>query len=140
MRREVTYADYSPGHPWYYFLGGTVLPPIAIRAMVRAYGTQGYRSDEIRRAAAQPEPARSETLRKIRIDVMRSLKSNISIYREVARELHRYRIETADQTRGCASADVHTAMSLKFAHLCNDFAHIDLLDATPQQADLFDML
>jgi hypothetical protein len=121
-------------------LGGAVLPPKAIRAMVRAYGTQGYRSDEIRRAAAQPEPARSQSLRKIRIDVMRSLKSNISIYREVARELHRTRIETADQERGCACANVHTAMSLKFAHLCNDFAHLDMLDATPQQADLFDML
>jgi hypothetical protein len=140
MRRDVTYADYSPGHPWYYFLGGRVLPPKAIRAIVRAHGTHGYRRDEIRRAAAQPEPSRSEALRKIRIDVMRSLKSNISIYREVARDLRRYRIETADQPRPAACANVHTAMSLKFAHLCNDFAHIDLLDATPQQADLFDAL
>lgn len=138
MRRPVTFEDYSPGHPWYYFLGGAVLPPKAIRTIVRASGYEGYRVRDIREAAARSEPARSEALRKIRIDVMRSLRSNISIYREVARELRQYRLEHADQPRPSSSADVHTAMSLKFAHLYNDFAHIDLLDRMPQQADLFD--
>ncbi|MGR3507854.1 MAG: hypothetical protein ACU0FF_01050 [Sulfitobacter sp.] len=131
---------YQPGHPWYYLLGGDVLPPKSIRFEVRLEGYKGYRRDEILSAANKAEPQRSQSLRKIRDEVMRSLRLNISRYREVARELHAYRREHADQPLPTCSASVHTSMGLKFSHIYNDFGHLELLDSLPQQVDLFDLL
>jgi len=37
-------------------------------------------------------------------------------------------------------ADVHTNLSLKFAHIYNGFTHLNFLDDLPsQQGDLFDI-
>lgn len=111
-----------------------------IRFEVRLAGYKGYREDDIQQAAAKPEPERSRTLRRIRQETMNSLRENISIYRKVARELHSYRREHAGQEIPNCSAPVHTSMSLKYAHIYNDFGHLELLDSLPQQADLFDAL
>lgn len=117
---------YRPGHPWYYLLGGEVLPPKVIRFEVRLAEYKGYRQEEILSAAAKPEPGRSKALRKIRDEVRQSLKDNISRYREVARELHAYRRSYAGEPVPSCSESVHTAMSLKYAHIYNDFGHLDL--------------
>ncbi|SEN96922.1 hypothetical protein [Palleronia pelagia] len=131
---------YRPGHPWYYLLGGEVLPPKVIRLEARLAEYKGYRQEEILSAARRPEPQRTRLLNKIREEVRHSLSANISRYREVARELHAYRKEHAGQPIPTCSDAVHTSMSLKYAHIYNDFAHINLLDALPQQVDLFDLL
>ncbi|WP_217805722.1 hypothetical protein [Roseovarius sp. A-2] len=116
------------------------MPPKVIRFEVRLAGYKGYRREEILSAASKPEPQRSRLLRKIREEVRQSLKQNISIYREVARELHAYRKAHAGEPVPNCSDSVHTAMSLKYAHIYNDFAHLDLLGSLPQQVDLFDLL
>jgi hypothetical protein len=131
---------YRPGHPWYYLLGGKVMPPKAIRFEVRLAAYKGYRQEEILCAAGKPEPQRSQLLRKIHDEVRQSLKRNISIYREVTRELHAYRRSHEGQPIPNCSGSVHTAMSLKYAHIYNDFGHLELLDSLPEQVDLFDLL
>ncbi|MBB4022540.1 MULTISPECIES: hypothetical protein [Actibacterium] len=131
---------YAPGHPWYYLLGGDILPPKAIRIEARLAEYKGYRQEEILNAAAKPEPQRSKFLHKIRAEVQQSLKDNISRYREVARELHTYRRSHSREPTPNCSESVHMSMSLKYAHIYNDFAHLDLLDSLPQQASLFDLL
>lgn len=131
---------YRPGHPWYYLLGGQVLPPKVIRFEARLADYKGYRQEEILSAAEKSEPQRTKLLNKIRDEVRCSLTANISRYREVVRELHAYRKAHADKPIPYCSEAVHTSMSLKYAHIYNDFAHLDLLDSLPQQADLFDNL
>ncbi|PRY94780.1 hypothetical protein BCF33_0378 [Hasllibacter halocynthiae] len=131
---------YRPGHPWYYLLGGEVLSPKVIRFEARLAGYKGYRQEEILIAAGKPEPQRSQLLSKIRGEVQHSLSANISRYREVARELHAYRRSHAGEPVPNCSEAVHTSMSLKYAHIYNDFAHLDLLDSLPQQTSLFDLL
>lgn len=131
---------YCPGHPWYYLLGGEVLPPKVIRFEARLAEYKGYRQEEILSTTAKPEPGRSRLLRKIREEVRQSLKQNIAIYREAARELHAYRKAHAGEPVPNCSDSVHTAMSLKFSHIYNDFGHLELLDSLPQQVDLFDLL
>ncbi|CUJ30053.1 hypothetical protein [Cognatishimia activa] len=116
------------------------MAPKAIRREVRLEGYEGYRRDEIRDAAKKPEPQRSQSLRKIRDEVRRSLKFNISRYREVARELHAYRKRYEGEPIPNVSASVHTSMGLKFSHIYNDFGHLELLDSLPHQVDLFDLL
>ncbi|ETW11288.1 hypothetical protein ATO8_17510 [Roseivivax marinus] len=131
---------YRPGHPWYYLLGGEVLPPKVIRLEARLAEYKGYRQEEILSAARRPEPQRTRLLNKIRDEVSQSLKANISRYREVARELHAYRNAHAGEPILNCSEAVHTAMSLKYAHIYNDFGHLELLDTLPRQIDLFDLL
>ena len=131
---------YRPGHPWYYLLGGEVSPPKVIRFEARLAEYKGYRQEEILSAAGKPEPQRTKLLNKIRDDVRHSLSANTSRYREVARELHAYRRAHAGEPLPSCSESVHTSMSLKYAHIYNDFAHLDLLDSLPQQASLFDLL
>lgn len=131
---------YSPGHPWYYLLGGEVLPPKVIRFEARLAEYKGYRNEEILCAAGKPEPQRTKSLSRIRDEVRQSLSANISRYREVARELYAYRRSHAGEPLPNCSEAVHTSMSLKYAHIYNDFAHLDLLNSLPQQASLFDLL
>ncbi|MEM7147754.1 MAG: hypothetical protein AAF591_21805 [Verrucomicrobiota bacterium] len=64
--------------------------------------------------------------------------NDVSEYREVVRELHRYR--KTEVTQGKPEfADVHCDVSLKHNHLYNDFAHlIRLEELLSYQPDLFD--
>src|SRR6056297_3605391 len=110
---------YRPGHPWYYLLGGEVLPPKVIRLEARLAEYKGYRQEEILSAARRPEPQRTRLLNEIREEVRQSLSANISCYRDVARELHAYRREHAGQPIPSCSEAVHTSMSLKYAHIYN---------------------
>jgi len=139
-QERYTFGGYNAGHPWFYFLGGPVLSPKQIQESVRITGYGGYMADDIGQADRKSEPRRSTELRALRDEVRRMLSADISRYREVARELHRYRrdVPTENPARSCA--DVHTAMSLKHNHIFNHFAHLQSLDeALSKQRDLFDM-
>ena len=135
-----THCGYGAGHPWFYFLGAPVLAPKEIRAEVRSSGYCGYMADDIRQADNRPEPQRSKSLRDLRDEVLREFWRDMSRYREIARELHRYRKMEDVERRPNACADVHTSMSLKHNHLYNHFAHLLMLEeALTRQGDLFDL-
>lgn len=128
---------YRAGHPWYYVLGGTVPRIKQIQADALNLERRGYLARDIQAAHALPEPQRSCKLKGIRASVVQTLRSDISRYREVARELHKLRSQekAADAQPSCQS--VHTSISLKFCHIKNDFAHLNMLDVLPKQLDLF---
>jgi hypothetical protein len=129
---------YRPGHPWFYVLGGMVLMPKEILTEVKASGYQGYMADTIAKADNKPEPQRSESLRQIRAKVHCDLISDLSCYRECARELHQYRITAIYNGGGPECREIHTSISLKHNHLYNDFAHLVRLDKLlSRQPDLF---
>ena len=137
MSAPVISSGYTPGHPWHYHLGGAVPSPREIRTAVRLSGYLGYREPEIRSAAALAEPARSRALDAIRRDVCNSLRADISRYREVARALHAERRAADGKPLAKSCSDTCTSMSLKYAHIANGFAHLDLLDRLPKQMSLF---
>lgn len=128
---------YSPGHPWYYFLGGKVLGPKSILKDVLASGYRGYRTD-IDKALSLVEPKRSEMLRKIRGNVVLQYHADLERYREVIRELQKTPIHDRRPDGTVSSAPVHTSASLKYCHLYNDLAHLIRIDeALSVQGDLF---
>ena len=132
---------YSIGHPWHYVLGGAIPTLKQIRAQAIGRGYLGYMARDIEEISKRAEPKRSQTLRKIRAKVMDDLQADISRYRELVRELQKFqRANPANETAPICH-DVHTSISLKFAHIYNGFAHLAYLDNLPdQQQDLFDML
>ena len=132
---------YRAGHPWYYLLGGDIPRPRQIQTDAIASDYCGYKVDDLRKIDQQSEPKRSAKLRKWQAKFKSDLKSDLSRYREVVRELHRYReSQDWDVVPSCCD-DVHTAMSLKHAHLYNGFAHLHFLDELlsrgGNQLDLF---
>ena len=131
---------YHAGHPWYYLLGGDIPRPKQIQADAVASSYCGYAVDDLRKIDEQPEPKRSENLRKWQVRFKDELKSDLSRYREVVRELHQYRQnQDWDVVPSCCN-DVHTSMSLKYAHLYNGFAHLHFLDELlGKQLDLFEL-
>lgn len=136
QQRTLRPADYHPGHPWYYLLGGTPPLPKQIMRKVKERGYRGYRQHYIEEAAAKAEPARSAALRAIRDEARRSLFANLSRYREVVHGLRTYRQNPSEQP--CFCSDVHQSVSLKHNHIYNDFAHLIWLDELlSEQPDLF---
>ncbi|WOF72778.1 hypothetical protein QMT40_000400 [Parvibaculaceae bacterium PLY_AMNH_Bact1] len=136
QKKTLTPDDYSPGHPWYYLLGGTPPLPKQIMRKVKERGYRGYRQHCIEEAAAKTEPARSAALRAIREEARKSLFDNLSRYRQVAREL-RFHREAGGIRQGVCS-DVHQSVCLKHNHIYNDFAHLIWLDELlSEQRDLF---
>jgi len=130
--------SYHARHPWYYLLGGDVPTPKQIQANAIASDYCGYKADDIRKLDKQSEPKRSDNLRKWQAKFREDLKFDISIYREVVRELHQYRESQDFNDIPPCCDDIHTSMSLKFAHLYNDFAHLNFLDELlGGQMDLF---
>jgi len=133
------HAGYNAGHPWYYLLGGLVPTPKQIRAHVRSCDYHGYLTDKIIAASRKHEPQRSEALRAIRSKVMAQLRHDLSRYRQVAHELRQHRLHSPVDLERPVCLDVHTNISLKFAHIYNDFAHLFYLDDLPaHQGDLLD--
>ena len=135
------HCGYHAGHPWYYLLGGDIPTPKQIQADAIAANYCGYKADDLRKIDQQAEPRRSENLRKWQAKFRKDLKSDLSRYREVVRELRQYReTQDLDVVPSCCD-DAHTAMSLKHAHLYNDFAHLHFLDELlskgGNQLDLF---
>ena len=129
---------YSPGHPWYYVLGGKAPPPKRILEAVKRRGYKGYREADIAAAAEKPEPARSHALREIRAQVMADLRYDLSVYRRVVRELRQYRERHPAHEETPRCENVHTSVSLKHNHVFNALAHVLYLDELlSSQPDLF---
>ncbi|WP_367389080.1 hypothetical protein [Lewinella sp. LCG006] len=129
---------YEPGHPWYYFLGGTVRTPRQIMEAVQNSGYLGYDVERIEKADARMEPQHSEALRQLKTEALDAYKKDLARYRELAFQLSQKRKNerTAEQGRACE--DIHVNLSLKHNHLYNRFAHlIQLEERLQRQLDLF---
>jgi len=130
---------YASGHPWYYLRGGTVPTPKQIQAEAIASDYCGYMADDIRKIDKMSEPRRSEKLRELQTKFKADLVSDLSRYRKVVRELHHQRKTNRIIDVPVCCSDVHTAMSLKNAHLYNDFAHLHFIEGLlGKQLDLFE--
>ncbi|MEP3198208.1 MAG: hypothetical protein ABJO57_10085 [Lentilitoribacter sp.] len=133
-----TSAYYNAGHPWYYFLGGTILKPKQILENTRESGYKGYLRDDIAAIDKKLEPARSHKLRRIKANTIKKLKSDLAVYRQCALQLHRHPKTELPIKAVMACNDIHTAISLKHNHLVNDFAHlITINDLLYRQGNLF---
>lgn len=129
---------YTAGHPWYYVRRGRVLKPREIALSVKARGYQGYMVDDILKADGKQEPQRSEALRSIKADVLKSFWGNLSRYRALATQLRRFRQTSDPEYEDKICADIHTNISLKHNHIYNDVAHLQLLEeCLTRQKDLF---
>ena len=129
---------YNFGHPWYYVLGGEILSPKQIRAEVSAGNYQGYMADDVHAVDKKHEPHRSEALRAFKAKFMKDLAEDISHYRQIACAIRRDRAENTIFIEPDSCADIHTDISLKYAHIYNDFAHLNYIeDLLAQQGDLF---
>lgn len=134
----LTHCGYSAGHPWFYFLGGAVLPFKAIRADVQKSDYGGYLAGDIETISRKREPQRSTAIKAMRQKIEADLRKDISIYRQCARELSAYRSNGDVGKELAACADIHVSMSLKFNHIYNGFANLMTLEVLPkQQMDLF---
>lgn len=129
---------YSPGHPWYYLLGGAVLMPRAILAQTRASGYRGCYASMIEEADRLAEPKRSTKLRALQQRFFEDLRRDLSRYRTCVRNLRVYRQKSIGSDQPAQCEGVHVAISLKHNHLVNDFAHLVWLDELmTRQGDLF---
>lgn len=130
MTQENTY---NKGHPWYYVLGGKIptLKEIKQDAEISSYN--GYRAEDIKKCSQN-----NSKLKLLREQVRESLKNDISRYRQVALELHKYR-KTTTEICDPICKDVHVNMSLKYNHIFNEFAHLKYIRRSlSYQPDLFD--
>jgi len=115
-------------------LGGEILSPKQIRAEVSAGNYQGYMAEEINAIDNKPEPHRSEALRAFKAKFLKDLAEDISRYRQIACAIRRDRAENSVFIEPDSCADI----SLKYAHIYNDFAHLNCIeDLLAQQGDLF---
>lgn len=134
----LTSSSYNVGHPWYYLLGGEILKPKAIMAQVKASGYRGYRADEIDAADRLPEPKRSQRLRRFEQEVRVTLQRDLRRYRALACELRSERLSRGIPECPTVCNGLHTAISLKYAHVYNGFAHLEALSCLSEhQMDLF---
>lgn len=139
QKERKTVGGYREGHPWYYVLGGEPPKLKEIREGAVTSGYRGCREEAILRAHHKPEPKRSEILRRYRKRALEDLDRDIRIFRKCTRDLRRCQREPNDTNERPRCLDLHVAMSLKYNHLYNDFAHLNLLDELlSQQPDLFD--
>jgi hypothetical protein len=119
-------------------LGGETLSPKQIRAEVSTGSYQGYMAEEINTVDNKPEPHRSEALRAFKAKFLKDLAEDISRYRQIACAIRRDRAENSIFIEPDSCDDNHTNISLKYAHIYNDFAHLNYIeDLLAQQGDLF---
>jgi len=134
---HITHEGYSVGHCWYYRLGGAILKPKAIRDHIIAKGFTGYMAEDIEAADRMDEPSRSAKLRAMKSSVTDEIRADLSRYREIAAKIRRFRRAGIIADMGVTNCP-YLALSLKFAHLCNGFAHLNRIeDLLAQQGDLF---
>jgi len=104
----------------------------------KASGYQGYLAEDIAKADNKPEPQRSETLRTLKRKFLADMWSDLSCYREFARQLREDRQKQSADSGKTKCTDIHMGISLKHNHLYNDFAHLYMLDRMlSKQPDLF---
>ncbi len=137
-QERIVTLGYSPGHCWYYKLGGQIPYPKQICAAVKISGYRGYAEERIAAADQKPEPLRSEALRQLRDKFLFNLKADLAIYRRRALELSILRKRGGEICLDGSARDIDTSMSLKHNHLYNGFAHLIWLDELlAKQGDLF---
>lgn len=132
--------SYSPGHPWYYKLGGRVLNPAATMEEVKQENYRSYMEEDIAKAGNMAEPKRSAKLRAIKAEHVKKLENNLEQYRELAQELREYREAHGliDDEDSCL--DLYVSLSFKHNHIYNDMAvllYADTLLCKSLQMDLF---
>lgn len=138
MTQAYEFKGYSIGHCWYYRLGGDILKPKAIRDYVRFTGGRGYMADDIDVIDRMAEPARSIKLRELQAKFRIDLASDLARYRQVAHQIRQDRLSGDSTTDAPIATCIYMAISLKFAHLYNDFAHLDQVEnLLTLQGDLF---
>jgi hypothetical protein len=126
--QTLTYQGYQAGHPWYYLLGGPVPRLKQIKACAAASGYKGFDADVIEAANRLPEPKRSRKLQKLQDSFRNDLRFDIKRYRQLVAKLRKDRQHNGIHQNKPVCCDVHTALSLTFSHLYNDFAHLHTLD------------
>ena len=132
---------YSPGHPWYYVLGGDVLYPKQILENVELDNDLYISFNEIAKADQKEEPFRSEALRKLREKNAQFLQSDLQRYREVVRELSAFRNQFEANSSGLTCESVHVNVSLKHNHVYYHLKYLKTLNnLLSVQPDLFDSL
>jgi hypothetical protein len=130
---------YSPGHPWYYLLGGRIRPPGSILQDALDRGYQGYAAADIAATSQQAEPQRSAALRQLKTRFYADYRRDLATYRQLAHQLRQRRKQGLDDRNAPVCAEIHTSISLKYCHLYNDLAHLTFLDdLLSYQRDLFD--
>ncbi|MBO9459230.1 hypothetical protein [Labrenzia sp. R5_0] len=126
----VTFHGYWPTHPWYYFLGGPILMPRAIKALAISSEYRGYRADEIGKADRLVEPKRSRRLDRIEQDVLSTLRTDLARYRHLAHRLRLRRQAGGVPENPFICDDLDVSLGLAFAHVYNGYAHVVALDET----------
>jgi len=140
IQERIVSVGYSPGHCWYYKLGGKVLYPKQIFESVKTSKYRGYAEDDICIANQKSEPQRSEALRQMRCYHLTKLRSDLTIYRRYALQLSVIRKNHGRVCLAESARDVDMSMSLKHNHLYNGFAHLVYIDESLAiQGDLFTM-
>lgn len=137
--QTVISSDYSPSHPWFYYLGGIVISPKQIKQRVMIKDQESYRAEDFEKLNSRKEPRRSESLRLMKEKIMQELVRDISAYRRTVRELKIWHAQDPLPEPFQSCNDVHTSMSLIYSHISNDFMHLKYLDnLASKQMDLFD--
>ncbi len=139
MEEDEKIGGYRQGHPWYYLLGGKPPSLKEIKAEAESDERGGYLAGDIAALDMMNEPKRSEKLRAMKKRVLDRLDRDVRIYHECVRELRSYQKEHEGEELPNCSAEIHTSMSLKYAHLSNGFGNLHLIDqCLSKQKDLFD--
>ncbi|GAA6176980.1 hypothetical protein NBRC116593_28990 [Sulfitobacter pacificus] len=138
MTQAYEHKGYPVGHCCYYGLGGAILKPKAIRDYVRANAGRGYMADDIEDIGRMAEPKRSVKLRELKLKFRDDLASDGARYRQLAHQIRKERNQSDLPKEAPIASCIHMAISLKFAHLYNGFAHLGQIEALlSQQGDLF---
>ncbi len=124
----VTFQGYWPSHPWYYFLGGPIVMPRAIKALATSADCHGYRAHEINEADRLAEPKRSRKLDAIERDVLAQLRADLSRYRMLAHRLRLRRSAKGLSDNPATCDDLDMSLSIVFSHVYNGYARIAALE------------
>lgn len=134
----MTFLGYSAGHPWYYKLGGPIIGPKSLSLKVKMEGRTGYMDHDIDRLDLAAEPKRTETLRKLKTQILQDLDRDIRCYRDCARALVKQRRDEDHVSDPSLSNAVEGSMARKFVHLYNGFANLAHVSRVlDRQLDLF---
>ena len=121
----MTESQYQPGHPWFCLQGGTPPTPGQIEADAAGSPYGSYRVNDIAKADKLPEPRRSAELRELLAWAELELAQDRERYAHYVAKLAIRRRDSEDPAGADTSIwdELCTALSLKYCHLFNDFAH-----------------
>lgn len=133
--------SFSPGHPWYYKLGGKTLNPTQIMLAVQTAQYRSYLKDDIESINKRAEPKRKKQLKNLRTNCRNRLKDDLERYRELVIELRAYRKQHGEIDESDDCSELFMSLSLKHNHIFNHMAALhyidELLMKSPTQYELF---